>query len=294
METLETFGTHEKNFRFSCDICEYKTNKKSSYDNHKLSSKHKNYAKLAQRAEKLCPNHKCSKCDKTFTNRSGLWKHKKKCLSYQQNMDNNLTDIMMKVIEHNQKLENKINELTKLNTINNTINNGTINHGTINNKFNLNFYLNETCKNAINMSDFVNSLPVTIDDLEETARLGYAAGISKIFINGLKKVEDHDRPVHCSDIKREILYIKDNNQWIKDTHDKVNLTNIIKKIANKNINLLTEWKKLNPDYKNPESKQNDKYNKIICGAISGSSKEESEINYEKIIRNIVRETAIDK
>ena len=108
METLETFGTHEKNFRFSCDICEYKTNKKSSYENHKLSAKHKNYAKLAQRAEKLCPNHKCSKCDKTFTNRSGLWKHKKKCLSYQQNMDNNLTDIMMKVIEHNQKLENKI------------------------------------------------------------------------------------------------------------------------------------------------------------------------------------------
>jgi hypothetical protein len=163
-----------------------------------------------------------------------------------------------------------------------------------NNKFNLNVFLNETCKDAINISDFVSSLVVSINDLEETARLGYADGISKIFLNGLTQLDVHNRPVHCSDYKREVLYIKDNNEWTKDTGDKNVLTNAIKCIAHKNIKQISEWQKQNPLYNDPDSKQNDKYQKILFNCMSGSTKEEANNNYEKIIKNVAKQTVITK
>jgi hypothetical protein len=195
----------------------------------------------------------------------------------------------MKVVEHNQELTKQIVELSK--SSKNSIINSTINS---HNKFNLNVFLNETCKEALNISDFVSSLVLSISDLEETTRLGYSEGISKIFINGLKQLDFHNRPVHCSDLKREILYIKDNDEWTKDTDEKNALTKAIKIVANKNIKQITEWQKENPEYLDPESRQNDKYIKIICGAMSGSTKHESDTNYEKIIKKIAKETVIDK
>jgi hypothetical protein len=245
-----------------------------------------------------------------FANRSGLWKHNKKCGSnkylsnslttettnafiIQNNDTKQLTELVMKVVEQNQELTKQIVELSKsANKItHNSINNSTINS---HNKFNLNVFLNEQCKDALNISDFVSSLVLSINDLEETTRLGYSEGISKIFINGLKQLDFHNRPVHCSDLKREILYIKDNDEWTKDTEEKNALTKAIKIVANKNIKQITVWQKENPEYLDPESRQNDKYMKIICGAMSGSSKEESETNYEKIIKKIARETVIEK
>jgi hypothetical protein len=164
-----------------------------------------------------------------------------------------------------------------------------------NNKtFNLQIYLNETCKDALNISDFVNQIQLTINDLEETGKLGYAEGISRVFLKNLNGMDSTSRPIHCSDSKRETLYIKDADQWHKEDETKPLLTKAIKQVANKNIKKITEWQKLHPEYNNPESKQNDKYIQIVLNSMSGSTKEEAEKNYEKIIKNVIKETVIDK
>ena len=154
-------------------------------------------------------------------------------------------------------------------------------------------YLNETCKNAINLTDFVDSIKVQIKDLEKVGEKGYAEGISDIFISNLQQLNTHSRPIHCSDSKRETLYIKDAEQWTKD-EDKTVLTKAIKQVANKNIKQISEWQKLHPEYSDPESKQNDKYMKIVLNSMSGSTKEESNKNYEKIVKNVIKETIIAK
>jgi hypothetical protein len=175
-------------------------------------------------------------------------------------------------------------------------NSGNNHHNTTNNNnnFNLQFFLNDTCKDAMNIMDFVSQLQVGIKDLEETGRLGFAEGISKIFINGLKQINVNDRPLHCSDSKRETLYIKSNNEWTKENEDKIILTNAIKHVAHKNMKQISEWTKNHPEYNDPDSKQNDKYLQIVSEAMSGSTKEETIKNYNKIIKNIAKETVIEK
>jgi hypothetical protein len=173
-------------------------------------------------------------------------------------------------------------------------NSGNYNNNTYTKTFNLQVFLNETCKDAINLSDFLNQLQVSIADLEETGRLGYAEGISKVLLKNLNGIDYNKRPIHCSDIKRETLYIKEANKWEKDGDDKFILTNAIKSVAHKNIKQICEWQKLNPEYCLPESKQNDRYQKIVSNSMSGSTKEESTKNYEKIIKNIAREVMIPK
>ena len=298
--------------KFYCESCDYGTSKKSSFDNHSVSLKHQklsNGNKLSsignENMLKLCLfKYSCQNCNKEFKNRSGLWKHKNKCEFIKDHTANNdntiketeakeLIQYLMKensefkqlIIEQNkQMIELSKNSAGHHNTINNNSNTS----------FNLNFFLNETCKNAMNIMDFVNQLKVGIKDLEETGRLGFSEGISKIFINGLKDIDITDRPVHCSDFKRETLYIKDNNQWNKECDDKVILTNAIKHVAHKNMKQITEWTKDHPEYKDSESKQNDKYLKIVSESMSGTTEEESNKNYNKIIKNIVKEIVINK
>jgi hypothetical protein len=198
----------------------------------------------------------------------------------------------MKLIDQNQELSKQLVELSKISKPNTT--NNINNNVNTNNSFNLNFYLNDTCKDAININEFVDSLVLSVNDLEETARIGYANGISKIFINGLQKLDVSKRPLHCSDLKRNTLYVKNENKWIKETDEKPILTKAIKQVANKNIKNIFEWQKTNPEYNDPDSKQNDKYNKIICESMSGSTKEEQLKNYEKIVSNVVKEVVIEK
>lgn len=175
---------------------------------------------------------------------------------------------------------------------NNTTNNNTTNNN--NNHFNLHIYLNETCKNAVNLVVFVESLQVQLKDLEETAKLGYSEGVSNIFINGLNKLDVTMRPIHCSDAKRETLYIKDQNEWIKEDQLKTHLTKAIRIVGKKNIQQISEWQKKYPEYNDPTSRQNDKYLKMLCNAMNGSTDDEQEKNMEKIIRNITKEVVIDK
>ena len=187
------------------------------------------------------------------------------------------------LIEQNKQ----IIELSSKPTINNSNN-------TTNNSFNLHFFLNETCKDALNITDFVSQLQVGIKDLEETGRLGYVEGISKIFINGLKQLDINQRPVHCSDSKRETMYIKDENHWTKDDIENVILTNAIKDVAHKNIQQIPIWSKAHPEHKDITSKCNDIYMKLVSEAMSGTTMEESDKNYKKIARNIMKESVIDK
>ena len=285
---------------FSCITCDYYTVRKSSYDKHLSTLKHYKLTEANKKIAKSCaPDNQtifsCDFCDKNFRSRVGLWKHKKKCCEAPQNniQTNNTNDkeLIMMLIKENSEFKNMIIKVLDNGTHNTTNSHNTTNN---NNNFNLNFYLNETCKNAMNITDFISQLNVGIKDLEETGRLGFSEGISKIFINGLKQIDVTDRPIHCSDSKRETLYIKDSNEWVKDNDDKSILTNAIKNVAHKNIKKISEWQKMYPEFNDPDSKQNDKYLKIICESMSGGSKEETDKNYNKIIKNIVKETIIDK
>ena len=173
--------------------------------------------------------------------------------------------------------------------------NGTHNHTNSHNKtFNLQFFLNETCKDAMNIMDFVESIQLQLSDLESVGKLGYVEGISNIITKNLKALDVTQRPVHCTDKKRETIYIKDEDKWEKEDDQKVKLRKAIKKVANKNIKQISEWQKQNPEYNDPDSKQNDKYMKIVLNSMSGSTIEEQKNNINKIIKNVAKEVVIEK
>jgi hypothetical protein len=168
------------------------------------------------------------------------------------------------------------------------------NNTTNNTSFNLQFFLNDTCKGAVNMSDFVSQLQVGIHDLEETGRLGYAEGVSRIFINGLKQLEVNKRPIHCSDLKRETVYIKDENQWKKGDENNTELTNAIRDVAHKNIMQLYCWADAHPESTIINSKQNDQYMKLMGKSMPGGNHEEADRSHKKVSKNIMKSTTIGK
>ena len=310
METLGDNIQLKSAFKFYCNNCDYGTSKKCNYDTHLTSDKHKrvtNGLQMGQNSAKIQPDltdiFTCS-CGKQYQHRQGLWRHKKKCfkndlaneekqqqlIDYLLKENSEFKQLMVDQNKHMMEQNKNMLELAK-NTGSHNTNNSNNNN---NNNFNLQFFLNETCKDAMNIMDFVSQLQVGIKDLEETGRLGFAEGISKIFIKGLKQINVNDRPIHCSDSKRETLYIKSNNEWAKENEDNVVLTNAIKHVAHKNIKQISEWTKEHPEYNDPDSKENDRYLKIVSESMSGTTKEETVKNYNKIIKNIVKESVIDK
>jgi hypothetical protein len=292
--------------KFVCDICDYSTSNKKDYNKHLATIKHQKLTNNANNPPNnplnnppKSPNYTCS-CGNSYKHRQSLYNHRIKCNNTSENNnDQPITkELVFQLIQQNKQLQemlyeqhHKMYEIAKEGkyvTTNNTTNTNN------NNQFNLNFFLNEQCKDALNLTDFIDSLNVKIKDLEYTSINGYAEGISSIFINGLSNLNVHKRPIHCSDSKREVLYIKDNGIWQKEDSEKSKLTNAIKIIGNKNIKQITEWQKTYPEYNNPDSKQNDKYLKIVMNSMSGSTKEEADTNYEKIIRNIAKKVIINK
>jgi hypothetical protein len=195
-------------------------------------------------------------------------------------------EIITMLVKQNSELMNVIK--------NGTHNNNSHNNHSNNKTFNLQFFLNETCKDAMNIGEFVSSIKPQLSDLESTGRLGYAEGISNIILNNLKTLDTQTRPIHCSDNKREILYIKENNEWTKEEEDKPILTKAIKIIANENIKNISEWRKANPHCTESESVKNDLYLKIVSNSMSGSTSEESNRNINKIISNLSKEVVINK
>jgi hypothetical protein len=290
-----------------CEYCDFECSKQSNFIKHTTTSKHiKRYNKIQQDKNTIqqdtniiqqdiliSKKYKCD-CGKAFFYHSGLWRHKKTCIDNEYieiekivSANNEPTDkeLMMLLIKENSEMKKMMMEIIK---------NGTHNTNSHNKTFNLQFFLNEQCKDAINITDFVNSIQLQLEDLEETGRLGYVDGISRVVIKNLDDMNVHKRPIHCSDSKREILYIKDNNQWVKENENKDTMIKIIKQVANKNIKNISEWVKAHPDCLNSESKQNDKYLKIVSNSMSGSTKEEQQNNINKIISKVAKRVIINK
>ena len=288
---------------FNCETGDFKCSKKGDFNRHILTPKHqlnhvmitKSDIMMTDTKEVIEKNTKLSfkcGCGKEYKFRQGLFVHKKTCCK-KEDADISDKEIIKLLIKENSDFKNMILDLVKsVKPSNNTINNNNNNNTT--NNFNLQIFLNETCKDALNLTDFVASLEVKLKDLEETAKIGYTDGVSRIFINGLNELDVNMRPIHCSDAKREILYIKNNDEWIKENPDKSNITKAVKKVSTKNINQIFEWQKKYPEYKDIESKQNDRYQEMIFTAMGGSTDEEQSKNLEKIIRNITKEVIIDK
>jgi len=292
--------------KFYCKFCDYGTSKKSSYDYHVLTEKHKRRqigdtgdANSAQ----ILPskNYSCEFCEKEYGSRNGLWKHKKIC---NQDKFNNKSDddkgdddistkqLILLMIQQSNKLQDALIEMSKqistTNTTNNNSNNNSHNQTTNNNSFNLQFFLNETCKNAMNITDFANSIKLQLSDLISVGELGYVEGISNIIVKNLNALDITERPVHCTDKKRETIYIKDADKWEKDEDDK-KLKKFIRTIAFKNQNLFPKFKEKYPDYNDSDSVHSDQYSKIVIESLDDSNPEKQ----EKIIKNISKAITID-
>ena len=311
METLETKKVAKSCKNFNCEICNYITKRKSSYDKHLLTSKHKNKqmeTNSCEYLEKVAKNnYTCNNCNKIFKNRSGLWKHNKKCITTNdiitKNIDNHINDnindnindkdLIMVLLKENKEIKDMMFEIMKNGITNNYITNNNNNHSNSHNKtFNLQVFLNETCKDAMNINDFVNSIQLQLDDFERMGEVGYAQGISDIITNHLNALDVTQRPVHCTDKKRETIYVKEDNQWIKEDENKTKIKKMIKRIENKNIQIIPQFQKKYPNHANPKSHESDKYHKTIIEVMGGMGG--SEGKQDKIIRNITKHTTIHK
>ena len=246
--------------------------------------------KNTEQPEKLKKTYFCDKFNKSYKSSSGLWKHTQICS--ETTSDPTDKELILMLIKENCEMKNMMMEVIKNGTHNTTTNNTTNNNNQ--KTFNLQVFLNEQCKDAINMSDFIDSIQLQIQDLEETSQLGYVDGISKVVIKNLNALNVHDRPIHCSDSKREIIYIKDDECWTKDNENKDKIKKMIKQVAHKNIKQIPEWVKQHPDCFNSDSKQNDKYLKIVSNAMSGSTEEEQRTNINKIVSKVAKEVIINK
>jgi hypothetical protein len=295
---------------YCCKLCDFNTSKKTNYELHLQTHKHiRNSLSTISNKKNEKNDFTCNICNKIYSDRSGLWRHKNKdnCSENQKEEinvnNNNNTDLIMMLINDNKELRNllleqckekddyktMILEIVKKDTYNTTNNTNISNN---NKSFNLNVFLNETCKDAMNIMDFVESIKLQISDLERVGELGYVEGISKIIIKSLKELDVSQRPVHCTDKKREIIYIKDEDKWEKDEEQK-KMHKIVRKVADKNARMILKYKEVHPDCGTYHSKFSDQYNKIIVEAMGGSGDNDFE-KEEKIIRNVAKQIGIEK
>jgi len=290
---------------FVCLNCDFKCSKKGDWNRHIMTWKHCHLTTSNRFVTKITSN-VCNICGKEYKSRNGLWNHKKKCNTVeiqneaptQINQEFNLItpELVMELIKNNKELQQII--LEQHTTLNNLVKNGvsTISNSLNNNNnktFNLQFFLNETCKDAMNIMDFVDSIKLQLSDLEKIGEVGYTQGISNIITSNLKALEVTQRPVHCTDKKRETMYIKDEDKWEKEDENNTKLRRAIKRIANKNIKLLPQFREKYPDYGNSSSKISDKYDHIVIEAMGGAGDNDLE-KENKIIHNISKCVVLDK
>jgi hypothetical protein len=311
---MEVFLSPKIPKKFNCDSCHYYTSNKKDYDKHMLTSKHQkmtNGNNLEEMEVNKIPRYACE-CSKVFKTHGGLWKHKKGCgIDNYENSCNDtdsevklLTNVVLAVVKQNQEILKENGDLKHLimdtqSQMLEVIKNGT--HNTTNNTnmtnshnkaFNLNFFLNETCKDAMNIMDFVDSIKLQLSDLEKVGELGYVEGISNIIVKNLNELDVTQRPVHCTDKKRETMYIRDEDKWEKDESNS-KIKKAIKRVASKNQRLLPKFKEAHPDCGTYHSKYSDQYNKIIIESVGGSGDNDAE-KEEKIIRNISKNVIVEK
>jgi hypothetical protein len=297
----------EKTPEWQCEFCCFNTGNKKDFGRHLLTAKHlknvKWYKKDIMKSPSPIIDVNICECGKKYKHNSGLWRHKKVCnfkmMEYNPEISKN--DLIKQLLLQNQQLifdnkefkemmfdqSNKMMELASKPT--SVINNNSNSH---NKQFNLNLFLNERCKNAMNMSDFIDSIKIEDDDFENIGKLGYVQGISNIFIKGLKNLDETLRPMHCNDIKRETLYIKDNDTWDKDDN-KQKVRNAIAMIAHKNFKYIPVWREANPSSFDVTTKKNDLYMKI-ANQVTTAITPDDELGINKIIRNVANSVIIDK
>ena len=298
---MSTEKTQKNTNKYLCELCYFTTSYKSDYTRHLATAKHKNQQKSTQNTE-----FKCS-CGKQYKERSGLWRHKQKC-----NINNDThattpnikTDVVIEtpqptnlitpelvvelikdhkeLLKDNKEMKQIIIDLVKNGT------NNTINNNTINNTFNLNLFLNETCKDAINMRDFINSIQLTFEDFLAIGELGYVGAISKVVISKLNELGVTQRPIHCSDKKRDTLHIKDNDKWEKNC-DKIKIRKVIGNVSHKYVKLIPDYQKSHPDCQTADSKLSDKYNKSVIAVMDSEDD-----NKDKVINNISKVVTVEK
>ena len=296
-------------FKFFCDFCNYGTSRKSSIDKHYSTSQHKLRTNTNEMLQKVANDYSCD-CGKNYKHASSLWNHKKKCcqISNDSNdtIDSNNNDLVidkelvMSILKQNSDIMKENSELKNMMLEQQThmlevIKNGTHNtqiNNVSNKTFNLNLFLNEECKDAMNIMDFVDSLKLQLSDLENVGKVGFVSGISNIIIKNLKALDVNKRPVHCSDTKREVMYIKDENKWEKENEAHSKLRKAIKYISKKNSDMLTAWSEKHPSSKNINCYLNEEYMKIIQQAMGGTG--DLEENENKIIKRISKMVLIEK
>jgi hypothetical protein len=327
---MDTTVNPTKSSSYSCEYCDYITHNKKDFKKHETTLKHSKKLQILQNTTNTniknskIPNfdnkkYKCL-CGKEYKHHSSLWNHNKKCNFSEENTNLNEDNISLVTEEIEEKYEEgspmnttmilellkqnnefkeliieqnkKILELVNSSNVTNN-NNITNNNNTTNNKFNLNIFLNEKCKDAFNITDFINSIDVGFKDFENFGRLGYVSSINNILIRELKGLDLYKRPIHCSDLKREVIHIKDNDTWVKD-EDKKHMKRAIKLIEHKNIKLVPGWLKANPKADDISTKKHEEYMKILDNSMGEMKDEDNERNYEKIIRNVAKEILIDK
>jgi hypothetical protein len=310
--------------KYYCKLCDYKCLRKQHFIQHCNTMKHlSNQVAGSEQHKKV--NLEC-KCGKIYKNRTGLWRHKKTCKEEQVTLDivekekNDITALDIKLILELLKQNNEFKELLltqssqngqiieqvseqnksmmeivkSCNTTNNIVN-GNVNNNTQNTQFNIQMYLNETCKNAMTIDEFLDYLQPTIEELEDTARLGYVEGITRIIMRGLKDLEEELRPFHCTDLKRESLFVKNpDGEWEKETDEKPLMLKFVKAVARKNFNNVNKWRQEHPNCRYHDSKSNDMFNQIMLNSTSGRTEKEQQESYQKIIKNIVKEVVVDK
>jgi hypothetical protein len=283
---------------FTCEICHFNCSKRGDLNRHLLTAKHKRmcFGTFLHQNNFSCPN-----CQKIYLSRNGLWSHKKTCT---QTINHDmapssatavttdvsfLTNLVLEVVKNNSELIKQNQEYQKKMTETQH----TTNHINSHNKtFNMNFFLNEECKDAMNIMEFVDTFKLQFSDLENVGKLGYVEGISEIIIKKLNEMDVHKRPIHCSDAKRETIYVKDNNVWGKENsnHDKLRLA--IRYITKKNTDMLNPWCQSHPGSLNSENYLNDIYLNIVTQAMGGKGGLEE--NENKIIKKISKTVLIDK
>jgi len=294
--------------KFHCDLCDYTSCRKSQYDRHLLTAKHiklTNVTNTYENVSKGSTTFTCTNCSKVYRSRMGLWQHSNKCSPDTNKsvvVENPVidTNLILKLIQQNENLQNLLvqqsNEKTEL--INKLMerepgnNNTNCNNNTTNNnhqKFNLNFFLNETCKDAMNIQEFLENIRVTFEDLLTIGNAGFVNGVSDILIKQLRDLDVNKRPIHCTDAKRETIYVKDQDSWNKDDKENTRLKNAIEKIEYKNVVALRDWCNENPDAKVNNTSKNILKDKIYMQTLQGDDQTRN-----RIIKNLTKEIVVEK
>jgi len=293
---MTTEKTQKNSLIFCCEFCDFNTYKKQDFNRHVSTQKHKNNVLTTNDNQKNSKKYICDICEKEYNDRAGLWRHKKSCNIQKEYINTNEKiiddNLIVMLINECKDLRDENKELIEI-IKNGTHNTNSHNTNSHNKTFNLQFFLNETCKDAMNIMDFVDSIKLQLSDLEKIGKIGYVQGLSNIITTNLKALDVTQRPIHCTDNKREILYVKDEDKWEKESEEKKKLRKVIKHVAHKNSKLITEFKNKYPDCLKSESKYSDQYNKIVVESFGGSGDNDNE-KENKIIKNIAKGVVIEK